>query len=207
MTSLEIAELTGKQHKNVMQAIRKMEPAWEKINGLKFQLVNYRDQKGELRPCYELTKTECLYIATKFNDVARARLVLRWEELEKAALLESKKKQPLLLETEEKMMLYCDNIRRKEISSENAPSDNCLSATEVAKAMGLNVKDLNILLVAAGVIFWNGSRYKLKEEYADCGYAELRMFHYYAINGQKKERSYLVWTQEGAEFIKSLMNS
>ena len=38
MTSLEIAELTGKQHKNVMQAIRNMEPAWEKITGLKFQL-------------------------------------------------------------------------------------------------------------------------------------------------------------------------
>ena len=67
MTSLEIAELTGKQHKNVMQAIRNMEPAWEKVNGLKFQLVEYRDQKGELRPCYQLTKTECLYIATKFN--------------------------------------------------------------------------------------------------------------------------------------------
>ena len=28
MTSLEIAELIGKQHKNVMQAIRNMEPAW-----------------------------------------------------------------------------------------------------------------------------------------------------------------------------------
>ena len=84
MTSLEIAQVTGKQHKNVMQAIRNMEPAWEKVNGLKFQLVNYRDQKGELRPCYLLTKTECLYIATKFNDEARAKLVLRWEELEEA---------------------------------------------------------------------------------------------------------------------------
>ena len=28
-------------------------------------------------PCYLLTKTECLYIATKFNDEARAKLVLR----------------------------------------------------------------------------------------------------------------------------------
>ena len=28
-------------------------------------------------PCYVLTKTECLYIATKFNDEARAKLVLR----------------------------------------------------------------------------------------------------------------------------------
>ena len=37
MTSLEIAEVTDKLHKNVMQAIRKMESALEKICGLKFQ--------------------------------------------------------------------------------------------------------------------------------------------------------------------------
>ena len=36
MTSLEIAELTGKQHKDVMKAIRNMEPAWLKVNGRKF---------------------------------------------------------------------------------------------------------------------------------------------------------------------------
>ena len=59
-----------------------MESAWEKVNGRKFALVEYRDKKGELRPCYSLTKTECLYIATKFNDEARAKLVLRWEHLE-----------------------------------------------------------------------------------------------------------------------------
>ena len=33
MTSLEIAQVTGKQLKNVMQAIRNMEPAWEKSTG------------------------------------------------------------------------------------------------------------------------------------------------------------------------------
>ena len=49
-----------------MRAIRKMEPAWEKVNGRKFALVEYQDKKGELRPCYQLTKTECLYIVTKF---------------------------------------------------------------------------------------------------------------------------------------------
>ena len=50
MTSLEIAELTGKQHKHVMEAIRKMEPAWVKVNGRNFALVEYKDAKGELRP-------------------------------------------------------------------------------------------------------------------------------------------------------------
>lgn len=83
MTSLQIAEITGKLHKNLLRDIRVMEEAWEKINGLKFELVEYTDAKGEKRPYYKLTKTECLYIATKFNDEARAKLIIRWEELEK----------------------------------------------------------------------------------------------------------------------------
>ena len=83
MSSLEIAKLTGRPHNDVLKAIRAMEPAWEKVNGGKFSRVEYKDAKGEMRPCFELTKTECLYVATKFNDEARAKLVIRWEELEK----------------------------------------------------------------------------------------------------------------------------
>ena len=88
MTSLEIAELTGKQHKDVMKAIRNMEPAWVKVNGRKFALVEYQDKKGELRPCYQLTKTKCLYIATKFNDEARAKLVLKNWRKQRLVVLE-----------------------------------------------------------------------------------------------------------------------
>ena len=42
-----------------------------------FSLSTYQDATGRTLPCYVLTKTECLYIATKFNDEARAKLVLR----------------------------------------------------------------------------------------------------------------------------------
>ena len=87
LTSLEIAEVTGKPHNDVLKAIRKMEPAWLKVNGSNFRLVDYKDSKGELRPCYSLTKTECLYIATKFNDEARAKLVIRWQQLEQERLM------------------------------------------------------------------------------------------------------------------------
>ena len=56
MTSLQIAEATGKAHKDVMRSIRNMESAWVKVNERKFALVEYVDQKGESRPCYSLTK-------------------------------------------------------------------------------------------------------------------------------------------------------
>ena len=76
MTSLEIAEITGKRHSDVLEAIRKMEPAWEKIAQRKFPLGTYTDANNQGIPCYVLNKTECLYIATKFNDEARAKMVL-----------------------------------------------------------------------------------------------------------------------------------
>ncbi|MBO4612175.1 MAG: hypothetical protein J5671_03290 [Bacteroidaceae bacterium] len=46
--------------------IRNMEPAWEKITGRNFALSTYKDPTGRTLPWYLLTKTECLYIATKF---------------------------------------------------------------------------------------------------------------------------------------------
>lgn len=86
MTSLQIAEVTGKRHCDVLESIRTMEPAWVKVYGRNFPLVEYKDAKGEMRPMYQLNKTECLYVATKFNDEARAKLVIRWEELERECM-------------------------------------------------------------------------------------------------------------------------
>ena len=82
ITSLEIAEMANKRHSDVMRSIRNMEKAWLQVNGRNFALVDDQDQKGEYRPCYSLTKKESLYIATKFDDVMRAKLINRWEELE-----------------------------------------------------------------------------------------------------------------------------
>lgn len=86
MTSMDIAEITGKNHFDVLKAIRKMEPAWEEAAASKFALGSYLDKNKQERPMYVLTKKECLFVATKFNDVARAKLVLRWEQLENERL-------------------------------------------------------------------------------------------------------------------------
>lgn len=60
-----------------------MAPAWENIAGLKFELCSYKVANNQERPMYLLNYRVCMYIATKFNDEARAKLILRWHELEK----------------------------------------------------------------------------------------------------------------------------
>ena len=83
MSSVDIAEMTGKRHSDVMRSIRAMELTWIKISERKFASASYKDEQGKPRPMYLLDYRECMYIATKFNDEARAKLILRWDELEK----------------------------------------------------------------------------------------------------------------------------
>ena len=208
MTSLDIAEVTGKLHKDVLKAIRNMEPAWEKTTGRKFALCeqNYMLANGVVKkqPFFSLTKTESLYVATKFNDEARARLVKRWYQLECERLGVKVREQKLLV-TDAEIMSRSDDIRRGLIADENAAADGCYAASDIARMMQMTVKELNKRLVSEGVQFWNGGRYKLTKEYEGNGYARDRAFHYYALDGEKKERKYLVWTPAGLEFIRTIL--
>ena len=210
ISSLDIAAVTGKTHAHVLRDIRNMEQAWEKECGAKFgrssEKVNMPQGGVRLIPVYQLTKTESLYVATKFNDTARARLVLRWEQLER----EVRGKRPevsreqRLLVTEREIMRKSDEIRRQQIGDENRPADGCLTVRDIALMLGTTVKALNKALVAEGVQYWNGGRYKLAPKYAEQGLAQERCFHYYGLDGEKKERAYLVWTPIGMEFIKTI---
>ncbi len=83
ISSREIANYAGKNHSDVMRAIRKMEKSWIEVSESNFALAEYTDEQGKKRPEYLLNKKESLYVGTKFSDVARAKLINRWEELEK----------------------------------------------------------------------------------------------------------------------------
>ena len=65
MSSLEIAELTGKQHSHVMRDIRNiLEQGVAESN---FGLGSYSDANGQNRPCYFLTKKGCLILASGYD--------------------------------------------------------------------------------------------------------------------------------------------
>lgn len=80
MTSLQIAEVTGKRHDAVLRDIRNL--LGQGVNAHNFVAVEYTDAKGEKRPCYQLTKKGCLILASGYNAVLREKIINRWEELE-----------------------------------------------------------------------------------------------------------------------------
>ncbi|GAA4667302.1 phage regulatory protein/antirepressor Ant [Bartonella pachyuromydis] len=84
MSSVEIAELCGKQHKHVMRDIKKMleEISEPKFGPAKF-LSTYIDEQGKPRPCYNLPKRECLILVSGYSTALRAKIIDRWQELEK----------------------------------------------------------------------------------------------------------------------------
>ena len=200
MTSLDIAELCGKPHNDILKAIRKMELAWVKVNGGKFSLVEYKDSKGELRPCYSLSKTETLYIATKFKDEMRAKLVLRWEELERERLGD---RQQLALPSPQKILAMADNIVGEGLRILNEEAEDTLTATQVAKTFNMTTLDFNAVLRDMGIQYRRHGRWNLSDDLQGRGYTAERTHVSYSLKGEKKIHHYMTWTLEGLRFLNS----
>ena len=232
MSSLEIAKLTGKPHNDVMKAIRAMEPSWEKVSQGKFSLSSRKVEQpnGGIReyPCYELTKTECLYVATKFNDEARAKLVLRWEELE-----QKQRAQMLQLpdftdpaeaaiawakEYREKKVLAIENKKLEEeniqLAAENQElkhdknyldlimrSKALLTISQIAQDYGMSGKALNKKLADMSIQYSINGQWILYAKYKDCGYVSSRSIDITRADGRPDVVLHTEWTQAGRKFL------
>lgn len=225
MTSLEIAEITGRNHKDVMRSIREMEDAWVKVNGRRFALVEYKDAKGEMRPCYSLSKTECLYVATKFNDEARAKLILRWEELETkeisvakvpatfAEALRLAADQAEKIEEQERQ-LAASSKEIVELSGTIATmqpkityvdkilaSKETVTTTQIAQDYEQSAKAFNILLRNFGIQHKVGGQWILYAKYLPSGYVQSDTISIEHKDGSSGSVMHTKWTQKGRLFL------
>lgn len=228
MSSLEIAELTGKPHNDVLKAIRTMEPAWERVARGKFSLGTYQDKNNQSRPCYFLDKRECLYIATKFNDEARAKLVLRWEELEtkerrnvtalpdfsnpaaaarawaseyEMKLIESKRADA----AEQQVFALSQEIEamQPKVSYYDTILNNksTVLTTQIALDYGMSAKAFNQKLFAMRIQHKVGDQWILYAPYLSQGYMHSKPVEITKHNGQKVIKYNSEWTQKGRLFL------
>ena len=84
MSSLEIAELTGKRHDAILRDIRNL--LKQGVSHHNFVETSYKQPqpRGGYKelPCFELTKKGCLILASGYDAVLREKIIDRWEQLE-----------------------------------------------------------------------------------------------------------------------------
>lgn len=205
MTSVQIAEVTGKRHSHVMRDIRAL--LEQGVNESNFGLVEYKDAKGENRPMYQLTKKGCLILASGYDAVLREKIINRWEELETK---ERQNTQTLSLPQtylEALKALVASEEKRIEAERENAilmHVNTTYTATEIAKELNMkSANELNKALSDMKVQYKVGKTWVLYSQYSNKGYEEIKQET--LDNG--KVVYHRKFTQLGRDFIINLFKN
>lgn len=164
MTSREIAELTGKQHKHVLRDIEIIGPNL----GQSSKSVTYVGYNNQQQREWHLSKRDTLLIISGYNVELRARIIDRWEELEQ------KQRQPAINLHDPKQLLgllhsYAEeNLKLQEKVEEAAPkvefvgnyvdTTGLMTFREMCKFLSYNEREVRDWLVAKGHMYkLNGS--------------------------------------------------
>jgi phage antirepressor YoqD-like protein len=82
MTSREVSELTGKQHKHVLRDIDVLVESLGPKLGSGFKSCTYLDSNGIERRQYQMDRDSTVCLVTGYDAIARMRVIKRWQELE-----------------------------------------------------------------------------------------------------------------------------
>lgn len=221
MTSLDIAEITGKLHKNVMRDIRNL--LEQGVAQLNFEPAEYCDKKGEKRPCFNLTPKGCLILASGYNPVLREKIIDRLEILEKknelqvpqsfseALLLAAKQQQEI---EAKQRQIETQSTQIKELDSalsEMQPkityldmilsSKDTMTITQIAQDYGMSAKAFNKLLESYRVQRKVNGSWIVYAPYLAKGYVQSETFTFTHADGTQGARLITKWTQRGRLFL------
>lgn len=164
ITSLEVAEMVGKEHKNLMRDVRSYvgELAELKIEPGEFFIEStYKDANNQSRPCYLVTKKGCEFIAHKLTGIRgtgfTAKYINRFHEMEEQ--LKPKAPQTYL---EALKALVAAEEAKEELQAQLDVSKDWYSIKRVAAMNGVDWKTFN----------WR----KLKEKSIELGYGVKKIF-------------------------------
>lgn len=152
MTSLEVAEITGKEHKSVLRDIR---DEIEKIESQGFStehifvLSEYQDRTGRTLPMYVLTREGVLQLAARYDAVVRFKLI---EKVSQPAKVLSPVQQLLaqaqiLVEMDSRVGAVEQGVRRLEHNCRRTITSNQLTVIAYANMKGIRPDEYNSSVV------------------------------------------------------------
>lgn len=216
ITSLEVAEMVGKEHKNLMRDVRSYA---KELGELKiepsdfFAESTYKNSQNKTMPCYNVTKKGCEFIAHKLTGVKGTEFTALYinkfhtmeEQLNEYRLPTTYKEALLQLveQVEENERLLADNEQMKPKADYHDAvlnKEGLITTTVIAKDLGLtSAVKLNNILRRNRIIFKDKSGtwhpYAEYEWLIEWGYAD-----YQSYDSEYATPS-LKWTEKGRKWI------
>ena len=230
MTSLEIAEVTGKKHAHVLRDIRNL--LGQGVSESNFGLSSYQQKQpnGGIKEVtmYKLTPKGCLILASGYDPVLREKIVDKLEEYqqkERADMLQlpdftnpAEAARAWAHEYEHKTSLMIENKRLEEeniqLAVENQELKNdrnyldmimrsraLLTISQIAQDYGMSGKALNKKLSEMGIQYSINGQWILYAKYKDCGYVSSRSIDITRADGRPDVVLHTEWTQAGRKFL------
>lgn len=214
MTSLEIAETTGRRHSDVMRDIRTiLEQGASERN---FALASYFDKQGKTRPMYELTAKGCLILASGYNVVLREKIIDKLEEYRSKekqesfqvpqsfseALMLAAKQQQLIEQQKKEIEAAAPKV---EFFDAVADSKDAIAMEAVAKTLnfrGVGRNKLFEILREKQILLPNNMPY---QKYIDRGYFRTIEQKYTIPTGETRISIKTLVFQKGVNFIQGVL--
>ena len=180
MSSREIADLTGKKHKNVLRDIKILINQGA-INGLRFEPISYKDSLGRKKPMYLLDFKATMTLVTGYDAVRRSKVIDRWVDLETGKATPAFKIPQTLSDA---LQLAADQARKIELDAPKVEFAETIQASSKSIKIGDYVK---VISKTEGFVigrnnFFKWLRYERildnrnmpMQRYVDCGWFEVR---------------------------------
>lgn len=226
MTSLQIAETTGKNHKDVLRDIRNLLDRGASERN--FALTSYGDKQGKERPMYELTPKGCLLLASGYDIVLREKIIDKLEEYQQkerttiTAL-------PDFTNPAEAARAWAEQFELKQLEAKRADEaesqvlaltqeietmqpkvsyyDTILAnkstvvTTQIAQDYGMSAIKFNQTLNALHIQHKVNDQWILYAEYLSQGYVQSKPVTITHTNGFQSVKYNTEWTQKGRIFL------
>lgn len=221
MSSREIAEITGKKHKNVLVDCDKLNETYKAMRLAEISADCYLDPRNREQREYKLTKMQTLDLMTGYNTELRIKVNRRWEELEKkelqksfpttfiealkAYVVEVERNEKLKGEIEVKNVLIAEYEPKVTYYDQILASTDTITVTQIAKDYGMTAQELNKLLHENKIRFKQSGQWILYKDYAKLGYTKSHTTPITYKDGRQGDQLHTRWTQKGRLFLYELL--
>lgn len=227
-TSLIVAEVFGKEHKNVLRDIENLSCS-DNFNRLNFERITYKDVRNREQTAYEMTKDGFSFLVmgytgekagqfkeTFINEFNKREMMLksddyilaRSQEILHNRLLLAEKQLELAQETistqDTQLKLQAPKVKYVD---DVLQSVNTYTSTQMSKELGLReAEQLHKILKEKGVMFKQSGQWMLTAKYCEHGYTKPRTHQFTRNDGSIGTSTTTVWTEKGRVFLHNMFN-